>query len=126
MILAWANSHHYAEILEKVKGCLFLGVPHQGADLAYWADMPARIVPLVTFGFFGNRRFLKSLKKNSKDWMQISRDFVHRSAQLHIRSFFETEKLGDVVVCSFPITWLLFSFSFCLFPFPAIAVAKNR
>lgn len=116
MILAWANSHHYAEVLEKVKGCLFLSVPHRGADLAYWADVSARIVAPLTLGFAGNRRLLKSLKKNSKDWMRISNDFVHQGARLHFRTFFETRKLGDVVVCHpAPLAFL-----------SAIAIAKNR
>ena len=93
MILAWTNNSYYGEVLEKFKGCLFLGVPHRGADLAYWANFPARIIPYASFGFTGNPRFLESLKKNSKDWMRISNDFVPRGAQLHIRSFFEQKNL---------------------------------
>ena len=99
MIIAWTDSDHYGEVLEKVKGCLFLGVPHRGADLAYWANLPAHIVPYVSLGFAGNPRFVDSLKKNSREWVRITNDFVPRSKQLQcIRSFFETDKLGDIIV----------------------------
>jgi len=100
MAVAWSNYPYYGEILDKITGCLFLGVPHQGSDLAYWAKFPARILPYVSLGFAGNPRFLELLETNSKEWMQISKDFVHRASKLSIRTFFETEKLGDVIVSS--------------------------
>ena len=96
--MAWSNYSYYGKMLDKISGCLFLGVPHQGADLAYWAQFPARVLPYVSLGFAGNPRFLESLKKNSEVWMQISSEFVHRATNLSIRTFFETKKLGDVIV----------------------------
>jgi hypothetical protein len=107
MILAWNNLEHYGEVLGNIKGCLFLGVPHSGSDLAYWAKFPARVIPYASFGFAGNPAFLRSLERNSKVWLDISRDFVHRSTQLMIRTFFETDRLGDVTVSS-SFTHLIF------------------
>ena len=98
MILAWTNNNQFGEVLGRIKGCLFLGVPHRGADLAYWAAFPARMIPYTSFGFWGNPRLLKSLRKNSEDWMRISNDFVPRARRLEIRSFFETDKFRDVIV----------------------------
>jgi hypothetical protein len=98
MILAWNNHGHYGAVLENIKGCLFLGVPHRGADLAYWAQLPAHIIKYGSLGFTGNPRFLSSLKKSSPEWMQISKLFVHRGTQLNIRTFFETDKLGNMIV----------------------------
>ena len=62
MILAWTNLSRYGEVLEKVKGCLFLGVPHRGADLARWAKIPAHFISYASVGFAGNTRFLDSLE----------------------------------------------------------------
>lgn len=98
MIQAWTNIQRYNELLDSVKGCLFLGVPHGGADSAYWAKFPARMIPYVTFGLRGNPSFLKSLESKSEDCVRISRDFVHRAVSLKIRTFYETEKLGNMIV----------------------------
>lgn len=98
MIQAWTRNEYYDDILENVKGCLFLGVPHRGADLAYWARLPAQILPYISLGFRGNSKFLESLSSKSADWMRISRDFVHRAISLQIRTFYETDRLGNVIV----------------------------
>lgn len=96
--MAWTEYHRFGEVLDRIKGCVFLGVPHRGADLADWAAFPARMIPYASIGGFGNPRLLESLKKNSKDWMRISNDFIPRAKSLEIRSFFETLKLGNVIV----------------------------
>jgi pimeloyl-ACP methyl ester carboxylesterase len=98
MIQAWTRNEYYNDILENVKGCLFLGVPHRGADLAYWAKFPAQIIPYFSLGFRGNTKLLESLSSKSADWMRISRDFVHRATSLQIRTFYETDRLGNVIV----------------------------
>ncbi|KAG9699739.1 serine carboxypeptidase, partial [Aureobasidium melanogenum] len=98
MIQAWTRNEYYNDILENVKGCLFLGVPHRGADLAYWAKLPAQIIPYISLGFRGNSKLLESLSSKSADWMRISRDFVHRATSLQIRTFYETDRLGNVIV----------------------------
>ncbi|KAH0170241.1 hypothetical protein KCU67_g2721, partial [Aureobasidium melanogenum] len=98
MIQAWTRNEYYNDILENVKGCLFLGVPHRGADLAYWAKFPAQIIPYLSLGFRGNTKLLESLSSKSADWMRISRDFVHRATSLQIRTFYETDRLGNVIV----------------------------
>ncbi|KAH0030808.1 hypothetical protein KCU78_g2959, partial [Aureobasidium melanogenum] len=98
MIEAWTRNEYYKDILESVKGCLFLGVPHGGADSAYWAKFPARMVSYVTLGLRGNSRILGSLETKSADCVRISRGFVHRATSLQIRTFYETDRLGNVIV----------------------------
>ncbi|KAG9526674.1 hypothetical protein KCV07_g330, partial [Aureobasidium melanogenum] len=98
MIEAWTRNEYYRDILESVKGCLFLGVPHGGADSAYWAKFPARMVSYVTLGLRGNSRILGSLETKSADCVRISRGFVHRATSLQIRTFYETDRLGNVIV----------------------------
>lgn len=101
---AWNDPATYGSLLEKVFGLVFFGVPHRGADLAYWAGFPASLLDHALLGFGGNRSFLKALQKNSDEWRTISRDFVQRGAQLSsIRTFFETEKLGNILVSSDPL-----------------------
>lgn len=98
MILAKQNDDRYGELLEGINGCLFLGVPHRGADLAYWANIPAQIIAHLSMGLAGNTHFLESLKRKSEIWRSISNDFVHRGKKLHIRSFYETKKMVNQIV----------------------------
>ncbi|KAG9759988.1 hypothetical protein KCU73_g3113, partial [Aureobasidium melanogenum] len=76
MIQAWTRNEYYKDLLESVKG----------------------YVPYLSLGFRGNSKFLESLSSKSADWMRISRDFVHRATSLQIRTFYETDRLGNVIV----------------------------
>ena len=98
MILAKQNDERYGELLENIRGCIFFGVPHRGADIAYWASIPAQIITHLSLGFVGNVQFLESLKRNSVVWRSISNEFVHRAKRIHIRSFYETKKIGNQIV----------------------------
>jgi hypothetical protein len=102
--MAWNNPATYGSLLEKVFGLVFFGVPHRGANLAYWAGFPASLLDHALLGFGGNRSFLRALQKNLDKWRTISQDFVQRRAQLSsIQTFFETEKLGNILVSSDPL-----------------------
>jgi hypothetical protein len=98
MDIAWNDPDVYGALLEKVYGVVFFGVPHRGANIAYWAGLPARLLNYALIGLGGNRSFLNALQKNSLEWRTISRDFVKRvSALSSIRTFFETQKLGNIL-----------------------------
>jgi len=74
-------------------------VPHRGADIAYWAGLPANLLDRALVGFGGNTSFLNALKRASPTWRDISIQFVERAAPpLKIRTFFETERLGNILV----------------------------
>jgi hypothetical protein len=76
-------------------------VPHRGADIAYWAGLPANLLDRALVGFGGNTSFLNALKRASPTWRDISIQFVERAAPpLKIRTFFETERLGNILVRS--------------------------
>lgn len=98
MILAWEKSSFYGALLESIRGIVFLGVPHRGADIAYWASLPANIIKYGSLGFRGSTDFLKSLERNSECWRIISKQFVERGESLKIRTFFETRKMGNTLV----------------------------
>ena len=48
--------------------------------------------------FRGNIRYVDALKRNSQIWRDISKQFVKRTVQLEIRTFYETEKLDNMLV----------------------------
>ncbi len=72
MILAWQNIDLYGGMLESVCRCVFLGVLHRGADIAYWASLPATVLQNGLVGYGGNTTFLTALKSNSQTWRDIS------------------------------------------------------
>jgi hypothetical protein len=77
---------------------MFFGVPHRGADIAYWGLFDANLVKTVQLGFGTNTRFLEDLRSNSKSFADISEQFIARSSKLRIRTFYETEKLLNRLV----------------------------
>lgn len=80
-------------------GLYSLEYPHRGADIAFWAGLPATLLDKGLAGFGGNTRFLDALKKNSMEWREISDQFIQRADRvLLIRSYFETKRLGNVLV----------------------------
>ncbi|GAB1316537.1 Alpha/Beta hydrolase protein [Madurella fahalii] len=90
----------YGEIAESTRGIVFFGTPHRGADAAKWANMVAGIT-LSAFGTKPKTSFLRALKPNSRDLMDISEDFRSIATKYAITSFVEEDKfsgLGRVVV----------------------------
>jgi hypothetical protein len=108
MIIANERSQYYGDLLESVYGSMFFGVPHRGSNsgIAYWADFAARLINLGSFGFATNTRYLQKLQTNSSAFSAISAQFVERAAPLKIRTFYESEKIGNQLVN------LLFPFQF--------------
>jgi len=59
--IAWTKHRLYEDILESVKGCIFMGVPHHGAGIAKWAKHATQIVKTVSLGF-------SAILTSSKPW----------------------------------------------------------
>jgi len=78
-----------------------MGTPHRGSDVAFWTDFLARALHIAQFGAGTNKNLVSSLKKNSRLLSDISDQFVERSANLQIRTFYEMEKLDymNILVC---------------------------
>ncbi|OTA67171.1 hypothetical protein K449DRAFT_324678 [Hypoxylon sp. EC38] len=93
---AHTDNEYHQDVLDKTAGCLFLGVPFHGSDAASWAQLGSQIVNALSLGIAGNSALPSALKKSSKDWMRISRDFVQRGKNMTFRSAYETEKMGRV------------------------------
>lgn len=75
-----------------------MGVPHRGADLAYWATFAANILQFGQLGLGTNSNFVRALKRSSPTFANISGQFVERAARLSIWTFYETERMGNQLV----------------------------
>lgn len=77
--------------------------------MAYWASLPANLINYGSLGFGGSTEFLNSLKKNSEHWRTISKQFVERAEPVQIRTFFETKKIGNILVIYTRICFEIFT-----------------
>lgn len=93
---AWTEQVHFRNIVHKAAGCVFLGVPHRGADLARWARNAASIVSALAGR--GNDRLASAISRSSIEWKKIGWDFVFRTANIHIATLFETMRTNGVTV----------------------------
>jgi H-type lectin domain len=100
MIIAHEQDHRHGEMLKKIRGAVFFGVPHCGADAARLANLVAVLLRVGQFGLSTNRAYVKALQRNSETLSTISEEFTQRSASLHIRTFFETERIAGQIVRS--------------------------
>jgi hypothetical protein len=99
LILANEQSRHYPDLLNSVRGLVFFGVPHRGSDVAYWGNFAANLLKITQLGFGTNTSFVKVLKRNSTAFAEISQQFIGCGANLPIRTFYETEKFMNQLVC---------------------------
>ncbi|KAI9795942.1 MAG: hypothetical protein M1833_006590 [Piccolia ochrophora] len=98
LIIARERSGQYRNLLKSVQGCVFFGVPHRGSDIAFWVNYPAKLLDHGLLGLGGNTAYIDALKTNSSTWRAISKQFVERAEPLEIRTFYETERLGNVLI----------------------------
>ncbi|KAI1448634.1 hypothetical protein F5Y02DRAFT_374104 [Annulohypoxylon stygium] len=98
LILAHERSNTWHGIRDSTYGAMFFGVPHRGADLAYWAEHASRVVDFASFGLWRRNKFLKVLQKNSQELFDIANAVVEQAGRLDIRSFFETKMIGNDIV----------------------------
>lgn len=69
--------------------------------MAYWGSFAANLLQFGQLSLGTNQKFIEALRRNSPTLADISEQFVERAHSLSIRTFFETERLGNQVV-SFP------------------------
>ncbi|KAI0542415.1 hypothetical protein GGR58DRAFT_496969 [Xylaria digitata] len=98
MVLAQERYTTYGDLLSRIYGVVFLGTPHRGSDLAWWATFAANMLKAIQLGRGTNTTYVSGLKRNSEEFAHISQQWVERSANLQIRTFYETERLSGVLV----------------------------
>ena len=74
-----------------VKGCLFFGFPHNGAE---FADRAFAFLNVLSFVFDVNKSNIKDLKSKSQRFANISSEFraIQTEQEFPVMSFFETVK----------------------------------
>ncbi|PTB35607.1 hypothetical protein M441DRAFT_74099 [Trichoderma asperellum CBS 433.97] len=93
---AWVENIHYQNIVDRAAGCIFLSVPHRGADLARWARNAATIMRALSG--LGNKRLVRAISRSSEEWKKVGWDFVFRTADISIATVFETQLTGGIMV----------------------------
>ena len=114
MILAHERSGVYGDLLQRVRATMFFGVPHRGADSAYWANIVANMCKILQAGRGTNTAFVEALQKNSKEFARTSQQFIERAAPLKIRTFYETERYHGELVCVWMLSFEAFNLGICL------------
>lgn len=89
------NDRNYVTLLRNIKGIIFLGTPHRGANLA----ILLRRILTVTFS---KRLFVNQLLPNCETLMEINTAFRNRATSLDMISFYESLGMrGTNGVCPF-------------------------
>ena len=101
------------KVSEKCTGIFFFATPHQGSQLAKWAEISINFVHKLPLLPSVNPQILKQLKFDSDTLMRIERDFntFRQSRPIDIYSFFEGIGLTNIspfngmvrVLCNFPM-----------------------
>jgi hypothetical protein len=100
LILAHERSSDptFKDILINTKAIAFLGVPHEGSDSAWWANVAANALKAATIGLTTNNALIADLRKDSSALSTISKQFIDRGRDLTIYTFYERLKLKNVLV----------------------------
>lgn len=101
LILAHDRNHlDYKDISANTKAIAFLGVPHEGSNSAWWAGFAANLLKGASIGTSTNTAILSDLEKGSTTLTNISNQFVEKAPNMILYTFYETERLHGVIVCS--------------------------
>lgn len=113
LILAHERSSdlYYKDIVDNTRAIIFLGVPHNGIDSAWWANFVGKALRGASIGTSTNTALVADLRRGSNTLINISKQFVDRGKDLKIYTFYETQRLAGIVVCNllgfkqYPYCW---------------------
>ena len=98
------NPHLQRPAIFPVKGCMFFGVPHKGADIA---DKASKFLSILAPVFNMNKNNVTDLKPKSQRFANISSQFrsVQSIQNIPVISFYETVEYNRTfgVVSSIPL-----------------------
>lgn len=83
-----------AYIIKWISGVVFMGTPHAGSGVAFWASLAVKLLHTASLGTTTNKGLLKLLCRDSKFLEGLSRRFVVENPLLRILSFYELEKVS--------------------------------
>jgi hypothetical protein len=84
----------YAHLLKWLSGVVFMGTPHSGSDVAFWASLAAKLLSTASFGTSTNKGLLRLLCRDSAFLGSLSRRFAVENPQLPVLTFYELEKFA--------------------------------
>jgi hypothetical protein len=87
--VAHENDKQYGDILSSCKGVVFMGTPHRGSSLAFWAATASTIINTASLSNALRSDLLRNLEQKSTVLREVSRQFIPRVDNVRIVSFFE-------------------------------------
>ncbi|KAK0722624.1 Alpha/Beta hydrolase protein, partial [Lasiosphaeria miniovina] len=87
-----AHAHGDTHMASWLKGVVFMGTPHAGSGVAFWASLAGTLLSTASLGTSTNKDLLKLLCKDSTFLDSLSQRFAAENPQLPILSFYELEK----------------------------------
>lgn len=89
----------YRDISANTKAIAFLGVPHNGSNSARWAGFAANLLKSASIIISTNTAIVSDLEKGSTTLANISKQFVEKTPNMILYTFYETERLHGIIVC---------------------------
>lgn len=93
-------SLNYTDIFASTKAVAFLGVPHEGSDSTRWVDFAKNLLKSSTIDASPKIAIASDLEKSSTDLAIIAQEFVEKVPDMIIYTFYETDRVNGVLVCS--------------------------
>ena len=95
MIIAHERQARYTDIFQAVRGIVFMGTPHRGADVAYWGSTLGKMIKLPLLSIV-KTNLLEDLQAKSKVLGEIYSQFVERGKDIGIFTYFERVKTAGL------------------------------
>ena len=83
-----------AHIIKWLSGVVFMGTPHAGSGVAFWASLAGKLLNTASLGTSTNKGLLELLCRDSRFLEGLSRRFAVENPQLRILTFYELEKFS--------------------------------
>ncbi|MCJ1270553.1 hypothetical protein MMC22_010450 [Lobaria immixta] len=95
LVIAHERGSRYQDLSASVKSVIFMGVPHRGADIAFWSTALGRIANMPLLGRL-RTDLLNDLTPKSDILGAICDQFVERGKNLQIFSLYERQKISPL------------------------------
>jgi hypothetical protein len=87
LVMAFENETRYSDVAKSVTGAVFLGTPHRGPEISFWAEL------LAKFALLDKSRInlLQYLETRSTELGTICSQFAEHGLHLQVFSLYETQ-----------------------------------